>query len=300
MKKISSGKVREIYETDDGNLLMFTTDRISAFDVILSVVVPKKGIVLNKISAFWFDYTKNICKNHVIRSDESAENYPQLLEHFDAEQLCDRLLLARRLKMLPFECIVRGYISGSAWNEYKKTGGFPGCSLGSGLVESSKLEEPLFTPSTKAEGGLHDINVTFDYMADKLGTELAEKLRSKSIEIYSKCAKYALDRGIIIADTKFEFGLDEDGEIVLADEVCTPDSSRFWALGDYEPGRGQKSFDKQFMRDWLKANCTDGSYGNLRIDEGIISKTFEKYLEAYRLIVPEEQWVQSLGRDFAH
>lgn len=294
MKKISSGKVREIYETDEGNLLMFTTDRISAFDVILPRVVPKKGIVLNKISAFWSEYTKDICKNHVICSDVAVEDYPQLLEQFEADQLRDRLLLARKLRMIPFECVVRGYITGSAWNEYKKTGGFLNYRLKEGLSESSELDEPLFTPSTKADGGEHDVNVSFEYMADKLGTELAEKLRAKSIEIYSKCARYALDRGIIIADTKFEFGLDKSGELVLADEVCTPDSSRFWALSDYEPGRGQRSFDKQFMRDWLKKNCPDGNYKAVHPDNSVISKTFEKYLEAYRLIVPEEQWVSSL------
>lgn len=294
MKKISSGKVREIYQVNDKQLLMLTTDRISAFDVVLPVLIPKKGIVLNKISAFWFEYTKDVCKNHVVCADVNVNDYPWLLSEFNEDQVRDRLLLARKLEMIPFECVVRGYITGSAWAEYKETGGFLNYKLGGGLLESSKFDEPLFTPSTKACDGKHDINVTFEKMSDELGCELARKLRDKSIELYLKCSQYAFSKGIIIADTKFEFGLDEDGNIVIADEICTPDSSRFWAVDDYEAGRDQKSFDKQFMRDWLKQNCPEKDYGSAKFDSQVVQKTFEKYLEAYRSIVPEDKWVKGL------
>ena len=274
MKKISSGKVREIYEVDDDKLMMVVSDRISAFDVILPTPVPDKGKVLNRISTFWFDYVKDVIPNHIITT--KFEEFP---EEFQKEEFRDRSMLVRKLKMLPIECIVRGYITGSGWKSYLETGSVCGIKLPSGLKESEKLPEPIFTPTTKADVG-HDQNIDFDGVCELLGRNLAEKVRNKTIEIYQKCSEYAKTKGIIIADTKFEFGLDENGDLVLADEVLTPDSSRFWPASDYEIGRSQKSFDKQYMRDWLKKNNWDAE-NPTPIPEDVIQTTRAKYIEAY-------------------
>ena len=274
MKKISSGKVREIYEVDDDKLMMVVSDRISAFDVILPTPVPDKGKVLNRISTFWFDYVKDVIPNHIITT--KFEEFP---EEFQKEEFRDRSMLVRKLKMLPIECIVRGYITGSGWKSYLETGSVCGIKLPSGLKESEKLPEPIFTPTTKAEVG-HDQNIDFNGVCELLGKDLAEKVKNKTIEIYQKCSEYAKTKGIIIADTKFEFGLDENGNLVLADEVLTPDSSRFWPASDYEIGRSQKSFDKQYMRDWLKKNNWDAEKPT-PIPEDVIQTTRAKYIEAY-------------------
>lgn len=274
MKKISSGKVREIYEVDDDKLMLVVSDRISAFDVILPNEVPDKGKVLNKISEFWFDYTKDFVKNHVISTDLSE--FP---EEFQKEEFKDRSMLVKKLKMLPIECIVRGYITGSGWKSYKENGTVCGIELPEGLQESEKLPEPIFTPSTKAAEG-HDENISFEQTVELIGEDLANKVKNVAIEIYSKCAEYAATKGIIIADTKFEFGLDENGDLVLGDEVLTPDSSRFWPASTYEVGHGQKSFDKQYMRDWLKQTNWDAS-NPTPIPDDVINTTRAKYIEAY-------------------
>lgn len=274
MRKISSGKVREIYEVDDDKLMMVVSDRISAFDVILPAMITDKGKVLNKISEFWFDYVKDIIPNHIITT--KFEEFP---EEFRTEEFKDRSMLVKKLKMLPIECIVRGYITGSGWKSYKEDGTVCGIKLPDGLKESEKLPEPIFTPSTKAEEG-HDMNISFEEACNLIGKDLAEKVREKTIAIYTKCADFAKSKGIIIADTKFEFGLDENGELVLADEVLTPDSSRFWPADDYEVGCSQKSFDKQYMRDWLKANNWDAA-NPTPIPEEVISTTRAKYVQAY-------------------
>ena len=274
MKKISSGKVREIYEVDQKSLLIVVSDRISAFDVILPNEVPDKGKILNMISEFWFDYTKDIIKNHVISTKIS--DFPVECQN---DQYENRSMLVKKLKMVPIECIVRGYITGSGWKSYKENGTVCGIKLPEGLQESQKLEEPIFTPSTKAAEG-HDENISFEKTCEIIGIDLAQKIKNASIEIYKKCAEYALSRGIIIADTKFEFGIDEDGNLVLGDEVLTPDSSRFWPLDEYTVGKSQKSFDKQYLRDWLKANSWDAS-NPTPIPADVIEVTRNKYIEAY-------------------
>ncbi len=282
---VKEGKVREIY--DIGNeLIMVATDRISAFDVILKNKVTKKGTVLTQMSKFWFDYTKDILPNHMISVDTA-----DMPEFFRKEEFTGNSMLCRKLTMLPVECIVRGYITGSGWASYKKDGTVCGIKLPEGLVECDKLPEPIYTPSTKAEIGDHDENISYERSIEVLekqfpgrGEEYAAKLRDCTIALYKKCADYALSRGIIIADTKFEFGLDEDGNVILGDEMLTPDSSRFWPLEGYEPGKGQPSFDKQFVRDWLKAN-PDSDYN---LPQDVIDKTIEKYLEAYKLLTGEE------------
>lgn len=278
MKKISSGKVREIYEVDDDKLLLVVSDRISAFDYILPAMVPNKGKVLNQISAFWFDFVKDIVPNHVISID--SKDFPV---EFQTPEFEGRSMLVKKLKMLPVECIVRGYITGSGWKSYKENGTVCGIKLPENLQESEKLPEPIFTPSTKAEIGDHDENISFEQVCDILGKELATKLRDKTIEVYSKCAEYAASRGVIIADTKFEFGLDENGELVLGDEVLTPDSSRFWPAKDYVVGKSQKSFDKQYMRDWIKSSGYDPET-KAPIPDEVIDTTAAKYIEAYELI----------------
>lgn len=274
MKPISSGKVREIYNAGNDRLMMCVSDRISAFDSILPVMIEDKGKILNKISEFWFDYVKDIIPNHIITT--KLEEFPEEFRNKDFE---GRSMLVKKLKMLPIECIVRGYITGSGWKSYKENGTVCGIKLPEGLQESEKLPEAIFTPSTKAEEG-HDINISFEETCNLIGKDLAEKVKSKSIEIYTKCADYAKSKGIIIADTKFEFGLDENGELVLADEVLTPDSSRFWPEDDYEIGRSQKSFDKQYMRDWLKENNWTPE-ANMAIPEDVVNTTREKYVQAY-------------------
>ena len=282
---VKEGKVREIYDIGD-ELIMVATDRISAFDVILKNKVTKKGTVLTQMSKFWFDYTKDILPNHMISVDTA-----DMPEFFRKEEFTGNSMLCRKLTMLPVECIVRGYITGSGWASYKKNGTVCGIKLPEGLVECDKLPEPIYTPSTKAEIGDHDENISYERSIEVLekqfpgrGEEYAAKLRDCTIALYKKCADYALSRGIIIADTKFEFGLDEDGNVILGDEMLTPDSSRFWPLEGYEPGKSQPSFDKQFVRDWLKAN-PDSDYN---LPQDVIDKTIEKYLEAYKLLTGEE------------
>lgn len=275
MEKINSGKVRDIYAVGDDKLMLVVSDRISAFDFIMPNPLPDKGKILNKISAFWFDYVSDIIPNHIITTD-----YDKFPSEFQKEEFRDRSMLVKKVKMLPVECIVRGYITGSGWADYQKTGTICGLKLPEGLKESQKLPEPIFTPSTKAELGDHDENISFEKCKEILGEELATKVKDATIAIYKKCADYALSKGIIIADTKFEFGLDENGNLVLADEVLTPDSSRFWPLDTYEVGKSQKSFDKQYLRDWLTAN----GYRNNppeSLPQDVITTTRNKYIEAY-------------------
>ncbi|HIV17491.1 MAG TPA: phosphoribosylaminoimidazolesuccinocarboxamide synthase [Candidatus Alectryocaccobium stercorigallinarum] len=285
MKPIKEGKVREIYDNGD-SLIMVATDRISCFDVILNNVISKKGTVLTQMSKFWFDMTKDIVPNHMISVD--VKDMP---EYFQKPEFDGNSMMCKKLKMLPVECIVRGYITGSGWESYKKTGEVCGIRLPEGLKESDKLPEPIYTPSTKAEIGDHDENISYEQSIEYLekefpgkGTEYAAKLKEYTIALYKKCADYAAGRGIIIADTKFEFGLDENGNIVLGDEMLTPDSSRFWPADTYEPGHSQPSFDKQFARDWLKANPGN----NWTLPEDIADKTISKYLEAYSLLTGKE------------
>ncbi len=280
-KPIKEGKVREIYEVDD-SLIMVATDRISAFDVILKNKITKKGAVLTQMSKFWFDYTKDVIPNHMISVDNN-----DMPEYFQQEQFLGNSMLCKKLDMIPVECIVRGYITGSGWASYQDNGTVCGIQLPEGLQECDKLPEPIYTPSTKADIGDHDENISFDQSVDVLekaypghGREYAEKIKEATLTLYKKCADYALEKGIIIADTKFEFGLDEHGNIVLADEMLTPDSSRFWPVEGYAPGKGQPSFDKQYVRDWLKAN-PDSDYN---LPQDVIDKTIDKYKEAYTLL----------------
>ena len=243
MKKIISGKVREVYEISEDRLAIVTTDRISAFDVILPTPITDKGRVLNSLSSFWFDYTKDIVKNHMVSED--LKDMPDELQGPEFE---GRTILVKKLKMLPFEFIVRGYLFGSMWKEYQKTGGFCGTKFPEGMQQAEKLPEPILTPSIKAEEG-HDVNVSFEYMEEKLGHDMAKKVCDTAMALYKRAYDYAYERGIIIADTKFEFGLDENGELVVGDEVLTPDSSRFWSRDAYKTGTSPESFDKQYVRD---------------------------------------------------
>ena len=285
MKPIKEGKVRQIYDNGD-SLIMVATDRISCFDVILNNVIEKKGTVLTQMSKFWFEYTKDILDNHMISTD--VKDMP---EFFQTPEFEWKAMMCKKLKMLPLECIVRGYITGSGWASYKKDGTVCGIKLPEGLKESQKLPEPIYTPSTKAEIGDHDLNISFEESIEHLekyypgkGLEYATKLKDATIALYKKCADYALSKGIIIADTKFEFGLDENGNILLADEMLTPDSSRFWPLAEYEVGHSEPSFDKQFARDWLKANPDN----NWTLPQEVADKTIAKYLEAYKLLTGKE------------
>ncbi len=282
---VKSGKVREIYDIGE-NLIMVATDRISAFDVILKNKVAKKGAVLTQMSKFWFDLTKDIVDNHVVSVDTA-----DMPEFFRTPEFSGNSMLCKKLTMIPVECIVRGYITGSGWASYKENGTVCGIKLPEGLRECDKLPEPIYTPSTKAEIGDHDENIDFARSVEVLekefpgkGREYAEKIRDYTIALYKKCADYALTKGIIIADTKFEFGINEKGEVVIGDEMLTPDSSRFWPVDGYEPGHGQPSFDKQFVRDYLKANpeC------DYNLPQDVIDKTIEKYLECYRLLTGKE------------
>lgn len=278
IKKLSSGKVREIYEIDGDKLLLVVSDRISAFDYILPSPIPNKGKILNQISEFWFDFVKDIIPNHIISTN--SKDFP---EEFQKPEFEGRSMLVKKLKMLSVECIVRGYITGSGWKSYKENGTVCGITLPDGLQESQKLPEAIFTPSTKAEIGDHDENISFERVVEMLGLELATKLRDKTLQIYNKCAEYAASKGVLIADTKFEFGLDENGELVLGDEVLTPDSSRFWPASDYEVGRSQKSFDKQYLRDWIKSSGYNPESGT-PIPEDVIETTVNKYKDAFELI----------------
>lgn len=278
MKKIISGKVREVYDLEDGRMIIVTTDRISAFDVILPTAIPDKGKVLNALSNFWFNYTKDIVKNHMISSD--LKDMPC---EFQKPEYEGRTILVKKLKMIPYEVIVRGYMFGSMYEAYKKGEQFLGHKFEKEYQQAEKLSEPIVTPSTKAKEG-HDINVTFDYMKNDLGEELATKIQNAALSIYKKCYEHAYKNGIIIADTKFEFGLDENGDLVLGDEVLTPDSSRFWNLETYKVGTSPASYDKQFVRDWLKENNLAGNPNIKSIPQEIVEKTSELYRECEKRI----------------
>ncbi len=278
MKKIISGKVREVYDLEDGRMVIVTTDRISAFDVILPTMITDKGKVLNALANFWFEYTKDIVKNHMISSD--LKDMPA---EFQRPEYEGRTILVKKLKMIPYEVIVRGYMFGSMYEAYKKGEPFLGTSFNRTYQQAEKLDEPIVTPSTKAAEG-HDINVTLQYMKDDLGEELGSKIEKTALAIYKKCYDHAYKNGIIIADTKFEFGLDENGDLVLADEVLTPDSSRFWDLTKYQVGGSPASYDKQFVRDWLKANNLAGDPSIKEVPSDVVAKTSDIYKECERKI----------------
>ncbi|MDA3917876.1 MAG: phosphoribosylaminoimidazolesuccinocarboxamide synthase [Deltaproteobacteria bacterium] len=274
---VRQGKVRDIFDTGE-SLLMVTTDRLSAFDVVLPDIIPDKGKVLNQISVFWFKRMEDIVKNHIITTN--VNEYPEEFKPY-SDALDKRSMLVQKAEPLTIECIVRGYITGSGWSSYQKEGHVCGITLPKGLKESDKLEQPLFTPSTKAEIGDHDINISFDESAKIIGLEMAEKLKNLSLDLYNKGAALALSKGIIIADTKFEFGM-LDGEIILIDEILTPDSSRFWPLSEYEPGRSQNSFDKQSVRDWLTESGWDKTPPGPKLPQELIDRTSNTYKEIYK------------------
>jgi len=272
----ASGKVRDVYQLDNESLLFVATDRISAFDYVLATGIPQKGRVLTQISLFWFDFLSDIVPNHLVTADVSR--YPEALQKY-SDQLRGRSMIVRRAEMFPVECVVRGYISGSAWKEYQASGKVCGIELPAGLRESEAFPEPIFTPATKAVTG-HDENISFARMCEILGTETSSQLRDLTLRIYKKAAAYALQRGIIIADTKFEFGRTAQG-ITLADEVLTPDSSRFWPADKYAPGRGQESYDKQYVRDYLEKIRWNKQPPAPALPAEVANGTSEKYLDAY-------------------
>jgi len=272
------GKVRDVFDLGD-KLLIVASDRISAFDFVLPSLIPGKGAVLTQLSKFWFDHTALVCRNHLLTAE--AGEFPPELERFGS-LLSKRSMLVRKTKVLPVECVVRGYLAGSGWNEYKQTGRVCGLKLRAGLVESDRLEQPIFTPATKAEEG-HDLNISFKAMQKLLGAKLAGQVRAASLELFQKAALHAVSKGIIIADAKFEFGL-LDEELVLVDEIFTPDSSRFWPLASYAPGRSQPSLDKQFVRDYLLSTDWDRKSTPPALPPEIIRQTSQKYLEIYRLL----------------
>ena len=278
LKVFKKGKVRDVYETND-ELLLIVTDRISAFDFVLHEPIPKKGICLTQISKFWFDYFKDTIPSHVI--SDSVSDFPDDLNKYE-DQLYGRSMLVKKAEVIPIECIVRGYISGSAWKSYQKDGTVCGIKLPEGLKESDKFDEPLFTPSTKADEG-HDINISFEKMKELIGDEDAKKIKELSLKIYNEGAKYASEKGIIIADTKFEFGKIDD-QIILVDEVLTPDSSRFWPADLYESGKPQPSFDKQYVRDYLSSTGWDKNSNPPHLPDKVVSETQSKYQEAYEKI----------------
>ena len=276
----SKGKVRDIYEVDDDTLLLVTTDRMSAFDVILGDPIPWKGVILNQITLFWMNKFAHLIPNHIIESD--VDKYPASLQPY-RDQLAGRSVLARKAQPLKAECIVRGYIAGSGWKSYKKDGTLCGVRLPEGLKESDKLPEIMFTPSTKGEMGTHDENISLEKMRKIVGRDLADKAAETSLAIYREASEYAAGRGIIIADTKFEFGI-VDGKLTLIDEVLTPDSSRFWPAATYEPGHSQPSFDKQYLRDWLETQVWDKTPPAPALTPTVRDTTAEKYQEAFRLL----------------
>lgn len=278
---IAKGKVRDIYEVDDKNMLIVTTDRLSAFDVILPDPIPNKGVVLTQVSNFWFDKLSHIVKNHF--SDLTLDNLKLTKE--ERIMLEGRSVIVKKLKPLPVEAIVRGYIIGSGWKDYQKTGKISGIDLPEGLKLADKLPEVLFTPSTKAEMGGHDENISFKQMHALIGGYLAEEVRRVSLELYSEAAEFALSKGIIIADTKFEFGTDEQGRLVLMDEILSPDSSRFWSLDKYQPSVNPPSFDKQFVRDYLETMNWDKTPPGPHLPKEVLEKSAEKYQEVANLLV---------------
>lgn len=271
------GKVRDIYDLGD-KLLIVATDRISAFDVVMQNGIPYKGIVLTQISKFWFDYLGGQVEHHLL-SDQVAD-LPKPFSNY-GPQLQGRSMLVRKVQVLPIECVVRGYLAGSGWKEYKQSSTICGVKLPAGLKQCQKLPTPIFTPSTKAERGTHDENISFDAAAKIIGVEKATYVRDKSIEVFQKAGQYAESRGLILADTKFEWGVTEQGKIILVDEVLTPDSSRFWPADKYAPGRDQESFDKQFVRNWLEEIRFNKSGPGVELPPDIVEKTSQKYIEAY-------------------
>jgi phosphoribosylaminoimidazole-succinocarboxamide synthase len=286
LPRIASGKVREIYEAPDQTLLLVASDRISTYDVVHPTPIPDKGKVLTGLSAFWFERTTDIVPNHLVSVTDGVP-----------EEVRGRAMLVQRLEMLSVECVVRGYITGSGWKDYQQTGTVSGIELPPGLRESDQLPEPLFTPSTKAEVG-HDEAIDFEGAVELIGDrELAERVRDVSIALYKFAADHARARGIILADTKFELGLDGDGNLTLGDEVCTPDSSRFWPADQYEPGRGQPSFDKQYVRDWASSTGWDRTPPAPEIPDDVAARTREKYVEAYERITgePFDAWLTRTG-----
>jgi phosphoribosylaminoimidazole-succinocarboxamide synthase len=276
IKLFKRGKVRDVFDLGD-KLLIVATDRISAFDSVIPTPIPDKGKILNMLSLFWFDHTKKIVDNHVVTAD--VKKYPKELQKY-ADILDKRSVIGRKAKLIEIECVVRGYLSGSAWAEYKEKGSVSGIKLPAGLKESSRLPEPIFTPSTKAETG-HDINITEAEMRKMVGDRVADTLKTKTLEVYKAACKHAESKGIIIADTKFEFG-EIDGKIILIDEILTPDSSRFWPKDTYKEGGPQKSFDKQFVRDYLLSIKWDKNPPAPPLTSEVVEKTREKYLEAYQ------------------
>ncbi len=279
---IASGKVREIYEGSDDTLLIVASDRISTYDVVHPTPIPDKGAVLTGLSTFWFERTTGIVPNHMLSVSDGLPS-----------EVRGRGMLVRRLEMLPIECVVRGYLSGSGWKDYQRSGEVCGIAVPAGLNESDRLPEPIFTPATKAQEG-HDENIDFERAAELVGGRaLAERVREVSIAVYQHAAEHARERGIILADTKFEFGLDADGELTLGDEVCTPDSSRFWPADEYQPGRPQPSFDKQFVRDWASSTGWDRNPPAPAIPDDVVARTREKYIEAYERITgePFDAWL---------
>ena len=275
LKKIYSGKVRDLYEIDDQRMLMVATDRLSAFDVILDDPIPAKGQILTSISNFWFEQLKAVVPNHL-----TGDRVEDVVSAEDLPQVVGRAVVVKRLKPVPVEAIVRGYLAGSGWKEYQHSGTVSGIALPAGLVEAARLPQPIFTPSTKAAVGDHDENISFEQCATLIGQELAQAVRAKSIELYLAASQYAYSRGIIICDTKFEFGVDLDGTLTLMDEVLTPDSSRFWPLDSYQVGSNPPSFDKQFVRDWLEASGWNKQAPAPSVPADVRQKTADKYREA--------------------
>ncbi len=277
---LARGKVRDIYAIDDRHMLIVATDRLSAFDVVLPTGVADKGKTLTQVALFWFEKLKDIVPNHL--SNLSLDDLPLSAE--EKQMLTGRSMLVKRLKTLPVEAIVRGYLIGSGWKDYQQTGTVCGLPLPSGLQMAQQLPEPIFTPSTKADVGLHDININYAQVEEKIGKDLAAQMRQVSIELYQRAAAYALEHNIIIADTKFEFGLDEQGRLVLIDEILTPDSSRFWAADEYQVGKNPPSFDKQIVRDYLETLDWDKTYPGPSLPSAIVAKTAEKYREVATLL----------------
>ena len=275
LKLVTRGKVRDVYEVDD-KLLIVASDRMSAFDVVMDDPIPDKGKILTRISLFWFKLLERFVENHLISAD--PRDYPEPCPKYQ-EVLRGRSMLVKRATPLTVECIVRGYLSGSGWSDYRSTGSVCGISLPNGLKESQKLPQPVFTPSTKAEAGIHDENISFDKVIEILGQQQAEQIKDLSLKIYQKGSEFAAEKGILIADTKFEFGL-KDGRLILIDEVLTPDSSRFWPMDTYKPGGPQQSFDKQFLRDYLNSLGWSKQPPPPKLPQEIISKTRKRYIEA--------------------
>ena len=284
LELLARGKVRDVYAVDAEHLLFVASDRISAFDVVMATPITGKGRILTQLSQFWFELLGDLCPNHLVTSD--IDEMPDSVQQH-REQLAGRSMLVRRLEILPVEAIVRGYLAGSGWKEYGRSQTVCGIPLPAGLRESDKLEQPLFTPSTKAELGQHDENIHPEQAAAIIGAERAQAISELAIALYSKARDYAAERGVIIADTKFEFGVDAAGNVTLADEVLTPDSSRFWPAAEYEPGRTQHAFDKQYLRDYLESIKFDKT-NPIALPDEVVETTLARYIEAFRLITGRE------------